>query len=142
MAWLNAIPEGKKKSRRESFEAANADSFHLKLPDIDDAGYIVSMLFEAGTLTQGGMAAAPLTWQEIEAWLRLTSTRTELWERLLVKQLSSEYVSELHAASAIDRPEPFIFMAEVDDVVEQRKHVNDKLLDQFRGFQASRRRQP
>lgn len=107
LAWLHATPEGSKKSRMTTFREADAEHISLTLPDIQGAEYIVGMLQEAGLMSTSGMGPVPLSWQEIEAWIRCAEVEPELWERLMVKELSEVYVGELNQASGKDRPSPY-----------------------------------
>lgn len=137
LAWLNAIPEGSKdrKTRREVLEAGSGkDSAFLRLPELDGAEYIIHMLYEAGTLTLGGMSAAPLSWQEIEAWCRVTEYETSVWERMLVKELSHAYVNELHAATEKNRPDPYIYVPEGE---VDREAVDKKARSIFKNLKRS-----
>jgi hypothetical protein len=130
LAWLNATPDGAKMSRRESYEKASGpDSLFLRLPELDGAQYIVQMLFEAGTLMHAGMGPTPLTWQEIDAWLRVTGTQAELWERLLIKELSHAYVNMLHDATKKDCPDPYVYVEEAEQI--DRTAVANKLRNAF-----------
>lgn len=101
------------------------------LPDIGSGIYIINWLHEAGLLTATGMGVAPLSWQEIEAWASVTETQTELWERLMIKELSEVYVRELNVASAKDAPSPYTF---VDEFAIDREVVSSKLLNFLRSF--------
>lgn len=131
LAWLAATPEGSKKSRLASLKEQDENSSFLKLPDIDGAEYLVALVHEAGLFMTNGMGAIPLTWQEIESWLRVNELPLSLEERLLIKALSDAYVTELNQASTKDRPAPFV---EIEEEEIDRKAVSDKIRNVFKAF--------
>jgi len=75
------------------------------------------MLFEAGLVSQSGMGIAPLSWQEIHAWLDCTGLHLHTWEVCTIKQMSDAYASEFSQASKPDAKPPYQYVAE--EYVEQ-----------------------
>lgn len=132
LAWLHAAPEGSKKSRLTVFKEQGGDSSFLQLPEIDGAEYMVSLLHEAGLMSGTGMGIIPLTWQEIEAWLRTTELRLSIWEKLTIKEMSEAYVSEFNKASTKDATAPYVAPVDIEQV--DRTAVSNKLLSVLRGF--------
>ena len=49
---------------------------------------------------------APVSFQEIEAWARMTKTTLPGWEVLMLRQLSKDFVSQYHDSSKPDCPCP------------------------------------
>lgn len=86
---------------------ASGDAYEPSLPDLNEAGYIVSLVNEAGTVSSSGMGISGLTWQEIESWLNVTGLSISTWEKLMVFKMSAAYASEYSSATAVDAPEPF-----------------------------------
>ncbi len=123
-----------------TLRAANDDQPSLKLPDVGDGAYIVAMLHEAGLVSSSGMGVLPLSWQEIEAWLRVTQTDAQLWERLLVRELSESYVGEFNRASEKGCASPW--SPPVEEVEAVRVDVADRLLSFARQFNMRRAQQP
>ena len=126
LAWLHATPEGSKKSRLAHFKQVDEDHPFLELPDIQNehaAGYVIGLLHEAGLMSSNGMGPVPLSWLELESWMRCTGQELPLWERLVVKTLSEEYVSELVQAKDKNRPAPFTPAPEEID----RKEVSNRI---------------
>lgn len=128
LAWLHAVPEGQKKSRMTTLRAANPDQPALQLPELGDGAYIVQMLHEAGLMSSVGMGSLPLSWQELEAWLRVTESEPELWEKMLVRELSEAYVSELNQATERNRPSPW------NPPVEEVEQVRATVVSRFMAF--------
>lgn len=136
MAWLHATPEGSKKSRLKSFKDLDENSSFLKLPDIEGAEYMVSLLSEVGFVMGTGMGVVPITWTELTNWLNATGLNLSVWEKLTLKEMSEVYASELSQATAKDHPAPYVYAAEAapEDVEVQRQQVASKLKNVFASF--------
>lgn len=115
----------------------------LEMPDVENeyaASYLIGLLHEAGLMLHSGMGPVPLSWTEISNWLATTEYSLTLWDRLMVKRLSEEYVAELSQATDINRPAPYkkvVNLDEEEDLQRQRDIVQTKALSFF----ASRRKQ-
>lgn len=73
------------------------------MPPILWGDYLLDYLFEIGpTLADG-----PLTFGEIEAWMRTTEIRLSPFEIRLLRRLSREYLGESYAATKRDREPPY-----------------------------------
>jgi hypothetical protein len=136
LGWLHATPEGSKVSRLKSYKALDENSSFLKLPKIEGAEYLVSLLHEAGLCSATGMGIFPLPWQEIESWLEVTGLELSTWEKLMIKEMSEAYVGEYNQASAKDRPAPYTYVEETID----REAVANKLKSVFRSMK--RKKEP
>lgn len=130
LAWLNAVPEGSKKSRLKSFRDQDEDSIALILPEVDHGRHLLDYFTEAGVAMSTGMGLMPLSWQEIESWLSVTELPISTWEKLTLREMSDAYVSEYSQASAKDRPAPYVHRVEEID----REAVSDKLKSVFRSL--------
>jgi len=116
--------------------------FQARLPELDGAEYLVRLLNEAGLVSTHGMGPTPLSWQEIESWLRVTETKLCLWEKLMVRELSEVYLAEFNAAIEPDREDPYTAMddkMDEEDIVVQRNEVQNKLYSAFMAIKAHRR---
>ena len=71
------------------------------------AEYLVLLFYEAGLCEQGINGAVTLSWKEINSWLDATKRSLSPWEVNMIRDMSKEYVSELHSASDKYRPMPF-----------------------------------
>jgi hypothetical protein len=130
LGWLHATPDGSKKSRLSLFKERDEDSTFIILPEVGSAGYLTRLLSEAGMYSSNGMGAQPLSWQEIEAWLKCTELNLTVWEKLIIKEMSEAYVGEYSQASAKDRSAPYLHVPEEID----RTAVANKVLSAFRSF--------
>jgi hypothetical protein len=120
-------PKLKKLSRLAMREEAGGEP---DLPPIDqEIMYLVGALFDAGPVSAGGMAIAPLTWTEIDAWQRCVGACFAPWEARLIRVLSAEYVNEYNAAAAHDAPMPWI----PESTTERREKIARHIRNVFRG---------
>lgn len=143
MAWLHATPEGSKKSRLKSFKDLDENSSFLKLPDIEGAEYLVALLSEVGFVSNTGMGITHLSWTEINSWITCTQLELSIFEKLLLREMSEVYANELNAATAKDRPAPYIAPSQEDvDLEAQRKAVANKLRSVFNSFKRSNTGEP
>lgn len=84
-------------------EKRGARRRELTMPPIKAGLYLVDHLFTIGP----SLGGEPVTFQEIEAWSRMTGTRLNTWEVSTLHGLSLAYVDELNAASDPVRPAPY-----------------------------------
>jgi len=54
------------------------------------------------------MGQAPIGWTTIRDWAAMTFQRPTAWEARVLRRLSGEYLSELHAAEDRMRPAPWL----------------------------------
>ena len=140
MAWLHAVPEGSKNSRLKSFKDFDENSSFLKLPNIEGAEYLVALLSEVGFVQHTGMGATSIPWTEIDSWLRCTQLNLSVWEKLVLKEMSEVYASQLITSTDKNHPAPYI--PEVDDTEERRTHVANKLRSVFNSLKRKRTGEP
>lgn len=141
-AWLSAVPSYDKKGRLSGDEKKLSRYQKIKdagdEPDMPplDCPHIIGYLFDVGPMMTGGMAASPVTYQEIDAWRRQTGIEIEPWEAQFIRRLSSDYVAQLHQSDKPDCPPPYIPPADVVD----REAVSSKLKSAMRFFMSSVKR--
>lgn len=140
MAWLDAIPKDNAKSRREQLASGSIESksYLLEMPDIEDCEYLLDLWHEAGTVGHTGMGICGLDWKEIGPWadkcyshavvqylptendqsipVTLQECFLSVWELLVIKSLSSAYASEYSQASDVDRPAPYVSVADLEEL--------------------------
>lgn len=129
LAWLHAVPEGSKTSRLKSFNDKDDDSAFLQFPELDGSGYLVNLWQEAGLIMSNGMGVVPLTWQEIESWLRVTELQLTVWEKLTIREMSEAYAAESAKATDKHAAPPYTAVSEID-----RPAVASKVLSVLRSF--------
>lgn len=130
MAWFSATPSGDTKSRLEAYKKADGD-YEIPLPDIREAKYLVGLLYDAGTVCQSGQGISPLSWVEIDSWLKVTQLSLSNWELITIKNMSHAYASEYSRASEKSALMPYtnVEVGEVD-----RAAVNAKAMSIFAGM--------
>jgi len=82
------------------------------LPDIQGAEYLVEMFNEVG---------AGVSWSDLLAWRDATGTVLTPGEALAVKDISAEYMAQLHRSLEPGCPSPNI------EIVSNRANVEHKL---------------
>lgn len=98
------------------------------MPPVEWGDYILEYLFEIGPT----MADGPLTFSEIESWMRTTEIHLSPFEVRLIRRLSREYLGESFAATKRDREPPYVGNAAERDA--NRKAVQramDQAIDRF-----------
>jgi len=100
MAWLNAVPNEKKKTRRELFDDEEIDVG--RMPQCD-AFFIIEYLFDVG-ITLGENS---LTHSEIRAWVENTGINLLPWQAKFMKRLSVAYLNACHESKETELPAPF-----------------------------------
>lgn len=86
----------------------NPDSPMLKMPELDDAGYVIEYLLEIGTSMASGFGITPLTWSEIYSWSELSQTELSRWEASTIMSLSRTFTSKYNMFDEKDFPTPYI----------------------------------
>jgi len=79
----------------------------------------------------GGMGAAELTWQEIDAWCGRTGIDLDPWEARTIRRLSRTYVHQQHDARKPDCPEPYA------DEVQRAETAKNRVSGQFKAMLAA-----
>lgn len=123
LAWLHATPRDDKKSRKEQLESSTARAHLLELPEVGVAGYLLTLWWEAGTVSKNAGGIDGLTWTEIESWVRTVELDLSLWEKLTIKSISDAYANEYSLGSDKDRPAPYCSLPLDFDRNEMGKQV-------------------
>ena len=76
------------------------------------------------------MGLVPITWQELDAWMRRTSVQLTPWAVRTLRRLSMAYVSESQAAQELSRPAPWVqstdHAAVMAEYMRERMHRSDQ----------------
>ena len=86
-----------------------------ELPSADGADYLVAYLWDMGPTMVAGMGLGPVTYGEIAAWQSNTGVRLHQWEARILRQLSKDYIGELHDAEKPDCAPPWLREVEMID---------------------------
>jgi len=87
----------------------------IVLPDVYFGEHIVDYMRSLGWAAQGAAGAQCFTWQELDAWQRVTGTRLSYWESGAVMVMSSAYVSMLRAGADLNCQAPFMTMEQIEN---------------------------
>lgn len=86
------------------------------------APYLTDWWQEIGPVSGGGMGEAPIGWQDIAAWERLTGIELEPWEARVIRRMSGAWLNERESARKPGCPPPYS---------ETHEAVRDQVSDQF-----------
>ena len=92
------------------------------------AEHVTDWLLEIGPTSISGMGEAPVSWETIDAWQRLTGIELDPWEARTIRRLSSAYVGQRYEARKPNCPPPYNGADE--SVVAKR----DTVTAQFKAF--------
>jgi len=87
-------------------------------------------LFEVGPIANGAMGPVPLSFSEIESWMRTTSVFLSAWEVVLLRKCSQEWVSATYAAKDPKATPPW---AGAEVITERRVRVANTLMNALSG---------
>lgn len=98
------------------------------MPEINPAfDFLRILFFESGQCLATGQGLVPLTWQEIDAWIRVNQLDLTLWEIETIRKMSEAYCAEYSRATDPQRPAPYSIVKEEDEIdeeVEMRKALS------------------
>lgn len=111
------------------------------LPDLPDcpAPHIYQQLIEVGPSMAGAMGAAPLTFGEIDAWVRRAGITLPPWQAKMLVRLSRDYVGELHRAEEHGCPPPWAEEPISDD---KRAAISREISTGFKALIIANKRTP
>jgi len=69
--------------------------------------FFVEYFWEVGPTMSTAMGPGPLSFQELESWMRLTGVNLEPWAIKMLRRLSFDYIEQAENAKKIDCPAPF-----------------------------------
>lgn len=126
LAWLNATPEGSKKTRyAQCIEKP-------EMPDLEGCEHLIDYLFRLRPGTSNGMGYSSKTWPEIESWARLVKIPLTGWEAETLAQMSEAYCGQLAISSKKDCPAPWAIITQ-ESIVSNRDKIANGLLAMLRG---------
>lgn len=138
LAWFAATPrpphaKPSDPAPMSRIEQWRADDRMIPMPPLSD-GTLVMLLQEIGPTVPGPMGAVPIGWQDIAAWQACTGEQLDPWDARKLRELSMQYLTELHLAEQPERPMPGITQ---EQVVANRDAVSRKLKAMFAQVQDS-----
>ena len=77
------------------------------MPPITYGDFLIRHLYEVGPAVSGGTGMVPLSWQEIDAWMRRSGVDLTPWSAQTLRSLSAAYVAEARAAEDPGREAPW-----------------------------------
>lgn len=87
-------------------------------------------------MSSTGMGPVPLSWVDIDAWLKVTELELPVWEKLTIRHLSEVYVNERMSNTDPNGLPPWVKPLSEEDV--ERERISNTLL----AFLRSRKKKP
>lgn len=113
LGWLRAVPDpGFRKNKsgkpqpRPRLETLKPDSPAAQMPELEGGQHLLEWLHELGVTSSGMNGPIPLLWTEINAWKQATGTAATAEELVILRRMSSEYVSQFNASADPTLPPP------------------------------------
>lgn len=113
LAWLDATPEPKKDQKPQQRREQLAGNPLLKLPEIEYP-HLLEWLFDFGPYALGPNGIIPVSYQEIDAWSRITKIDLVEDEPEILRRLSVDYCGMFNRAKDRDCPPPYVDQAGFD----------------------------
>lgn len=96
---MGTTPEGSIESRYEELERTEPNSPLLHLPDIEGGQYLIDILQELNFGVANGFGLAPISYQEIESYCKLSKRILTAWDSTVLHKLSVLYCAMRNQAT-------------------------------------------
>ena len=96
---MGTVPEGSIESRYEELERTEPGSPLLDLPEIGGGQYLIDVLQGLNFGIANGFGLAPLSYQEIESYCRLSKRILTVWDITVLHKLSVMYCTMRNKAT-------------------------------------------
>jgi len=128
LAWLSAVEDGAKKSRRNVLIDRG---MLIKMPPVESCGYILDWWHELGLSTSGVNGPEPLPFTELESWARVSGVELEPWEMGMVSKLSQQFCRQFHLSKEKNCESPYLAEVSADEMTAIRENAEDKIRSLF-----------
>lgn len=116
-------------------QSEEAPAIEADFPDIDEGfSSILELFFLSGQASSTGIGLVCLTWQEIEAFIRVNSLELTLWEIEVLRKMSEAYAYEYSKASDPQRPSPFMREKTEENTEEENIKAALKMMNALSRF--------
>lgn len=145
MGWLDALlrpakPPKQKNAKLDDSppitrrEKLLADGVDLSALDPGPAAYLLDYFMDLGPMHYSAMGEAPIGYEQIDAWARITGIRLSPWEASTLRDLSYAYGMEKSAASDPNAAAPGGIFESPEQTSERRERVANGLAQMLRSF--------
>lgn len=77
------------------------------MPAIEFGQYLLDYAFEIGPSKSTGNGPMVIDWVDISAWCQLTGVKLDLWELLVVREISKAFVAQYYVSEGSIVPSPY-----------------------------------
>lgn len=151
MGWLDAVlkpPKPAKSLKQKKTELDEppsitrrekllADGVDLPVLDPGPAAYLLDYFMELGPMHHSPMGEAPIGYEQIDAWGRVTGISLSPWEAATLRELSCAYGVEKSTASNPMAEAPGGVFESPEQASERRERVSIGLAQMLRSFKRS-----
>lgn len=102
------------------------------MPKIEYGQYLLDYAFEIGPSRSSGQGPLTIEWVDIKAWCELTGVILDLWELLVIREISKAFVAQYYVSEGAIVPSPYQ-PAEFD-----KGKVSNRIGNMLRGLAARR----
>ncbi len=130
LSWLNAAPKQHEKDNdpKQRIETLGNSKLNC-LPDADR--FIVCCFIECGVCLSGGMGISPITWTELNNYIKCSKTNISGYESELIIKMSREYCNFSHKAQKKSCLAPYLENYESEDEIVKRRKIVSAQWDGF-----------
>lgn len=107
-AWLHTKPSKQDSTRFAQFSSDEDNpSPLLQMPKIEFGQYLLDYAFEIGPSNSGSEGPTVITWTDIKDWSDLLGVKLDMWEILVVREISKAFVAQYYMSQGSTVPSPY-----------------------------------
>lgn len=104
---MHSKPSKQPITRYKQLSADELKSPLLEMPKIEHGQYLLDYAFEIGPSKSSGQGPLVIEWTDIKSWCDLTGVNLDLWELLVVREISKAFVAQYYVSDGAIVPPPF-----------------------------------
>lgn len=125
-AWLHTKPSKQDSTRYAQFSSDEEfKSPLLEMPKIEFCQYLLDYAFEIGPSNSGSDGPTIITWADIRDWSSLLNIKLDMWEILVIREISKAFVAQYYLSQGSTIPSPY--QPEVIDQVKVSNRIGNLL---------------
>jgi len=104
---LHSKPSKQQVTRFKQLSSEEIKSPLLEMPKIDHGQYLLDYAFEIGPSKSGGEGPIVIDWVDIKAWSDLMCLKLDMWECLVIREISKAFVAQYYDSQGSLVPSPY-----------------------------------
>jgi hypothetical protein len=107
-AWLHTKPSKQDSTRFAQFSSDEENpSPLLEMPKIEFGQYLLDYAFEIGPSNSGSDGPTIITWTDVKDWSDLVKVNLDMWEILVIREISKAFVAQYYMSQGSTVPSPY-----------------------------------